>query len=96
MVIKEDLVEVLKTVEDPELFMDVWTLGLIYELELKKDKVEILMTFTTPMCPYGPMLIDMIKDAITDKYKEIKDVKVDITFDPPWEHSEELRAVFGV
>jgi metal-sulfur cluster biosynthetic enzyme len=96
MVSKEDIVEILKTVEDPELYMDVWTLGLIYEIKLKKDKVEIIMTFTTPMCPYGPMLLEMIESAIKEKHDDIKDVKIDVTFDPPWEPSEELRAMFGV
>lgn len=93
---KEDIVEVLKTVNDPELQMDVWNLGLIYEVQVKKDKVNIVMTFTTPMCPYGPMLLDMIEDAIKTKFKEIKTVKIDITFEPPWEPSEELRTMFGV
>jgi len=54
------------------------------------------MTFTTPMCPYGPMLLEMIEDAIMDKTKDIKNVKIDVVFDPPWEPSEELRAMFGV
>ena len=93
---KEDIVEVLKTVNDPELNLDVWSLGLIYEIDLKKDKVNIVMTFTTPMCPYGPMLLDMIEDAIKTKYSEIKTVKIDVTFDPPWEPSEDLRTMFGV
>jgi len=96
MVTKEDIIEVLKTVEDPELFMDVWSLGLIYEINVSKTKVDILMTFTTPMCPYGPMLLDMIEDAIKEKYSSIKEVKVEVTFDPPWEPSDELRAMFGV
>ncbi|MCM2324842.1 MAG: metal-sulfur cluster assembly factor [Candidatus Woesearchaeota archaeon] len=96
MATKEDVMEVLKTVNDPELQMDVWTLGLIYEIEVKKESVKIIMTFTTPMCPYGPMLLDMIEDAIKTRFKEIADVKIDVTFEPPWEPSEELRMMFGV
>ncbi len=96
MVKKEDIIEVLKLVEDPELFIDVWSLGLIYEIDVKKDTVEILMTLTTPMCPYGPMLMDMIEEEIKKKYTQIKKVKLELTFDPPWEPGEELRAMFGV
>ncbi len=96
MTTQKQIVEILKTVDDPELDIDVWSLGLIYEITIKKDKVDILMTFTTPMCPYGPMLMDMIKDAITSKIKSIKNVEIEITFDPPWEPSKELRAMFGV
>lgn len=93
---KEQIIEVLKNVEDPELQMDVWNLGLIYEIKVVKDKVDIKMTFTTPMCPYGPMLLDNIEFAIKDKHKEVKEVKIEVVFDPPWQPSEELKAMFGV
>jgi metal-sulfur cluster biosynthetic enzyme len=93
MVQKKDVVKVLKTVYDPELHMDVWTLGLIYEIVIK-DKIYITMTFTTPLCPYGPMLLEMIRDAL--KHKLDMDTEIEITFEPPWQPSEELRAMFGV
>ena len=93
---KKDIVKVLRTVIDPELHMDIWNLGLIYEVSVKKDTVEIVMTFTTPLCPYGPMLLEMIEDAVKDEYKSVKKVKIDVTFDPPWTPSDELRAMFGV
>lgn len=96
MIDKEKIVEVLKTVNDPELQMDVWTLGLIYEISVEKSKVNIKMTFTTPMCPYGPMLLDNVEFTLKDQIKEIKEVKIDVVFDPPWQPSEELRAMFGV
>ena len=96
MTTQKQIVEILKTVDDPELNIDVWSLGLIYEIKINKTQVNILMTFTTPMCPYGPMLIDMIKEAITSKQKDIKKVELEITFDPAWEPSKELRAMFGV
>ena len=96
MATKDEVVEVLKTVNDPEIMMDVWTLGLIYEVEVEDDTVDILMTFTTPMCPYGPMLLEMIESTIKDELQDIKTVTIEITFDPPWEPNEELRALFGV
>lgn len=94
MATQKEVIEVLKTVNDPELNMDVWTLGLIYEIKLDKDKISIKMTFTTPMCPYGPALLDMIESALKNKFK--REVKLEVVFEPPWEPSEELRAMFGV
>jgi metal-sulfur cluster biosynthetic enzyme len=96
MIKQEQVVEVLKTIDDPELGVDVWSLGLIYEVKIVKDIVKIKMTFTTPMCPYGPMLLDSIEDGIKSKLKEVKNVKVEVVFEPPWEPSDELKAMFGV
>jgi metal-sulfur cluster biosynthetic enzyme len=96
MVSREQIIEVLKIVEDPELHLDVWTLGLIYELKVEKNTVFIKMTFTTPMCPYGPLLLEMVEGAIKSHHKAVKGVKIQVVFDPPWEPSEELRAMFGV
>ena len=96
MVTNEDIIKVLKMVEDPELGIDVWTLGLIYELKVKNNEVNIKMTFTSPMCPYGPLLLEMIEDGIKSKFKDIKTVNLEVVFEPPWEPSEELRAMFGV
>lgn len=95
MATKEEIIEVLKTVEDPEINMDVWTLGLIYNIDPVDDStVKIKMTFTSPMCPFGPQIVEEIKAKLTEK--NIKTVDVEITFDPPWEPTEELRAILGV
>jgi metal-sulfur cluster biosynthetic enzyme len=95
MIKKEQVIKVLKTVEDPELRIDVYTLGLIYDIKIDKDKVKIKMTLTTPLCPYGPMLIDMVEDSIK-KIKGVKDVKTELVFDPPWQPNDELRTMFGI
>ena len=96
MIIKQNVIEALKKCIDPEIKIDVWTLGLIYDIEInKKNDIEIRMTFTTPFCPYGPMLVQ----DITSSLKNIKDagqVKVDVVFDPPWQPSEELKAQLGI
>ena len=95
MVTEEQVRETLKQCYDPELNMDMITLELIYGVTVTNDNVNIRMTFTTPACPYGPLLLD----DITKKLKAIpgvKDVKIDVVFDPPWQPSEELRALFGV
>ncbi len=95
MASKDDVIEQLKQVLDPELMVDVWTLELIYDIEVQKDTVEILMTYTTPMCPYGPQLQEDIKEHVTD-LEDIEEVDIEVTFTPKWEPSEEVRAMFGV
>jgi len=95
MVGKKEIINVLKKVEDPELGIDVYTLELIYDIKIEKDIVSILMTFTSPTCPFGGMLIEAIDSEIR-KIKGVEDVKIDITFDPLWNPSEELRAAFGI
>ena len=92
---KEDVISVLKQVNDPEIGIDVWTLELIYNVEVIKDKAKVRMTFTTPMCPYGPMLVEEIRSRIMG-IKGMKDVEVEVTFDPLWQPSEQLRATLGV
>ena len=92
---KEDVFGILKEINDPEIGIDVYTLELIYDVKVNDDKVKILMTLTTPMCPYGPMLIDEIKSRVSE-IKGIKEVDVEVTFDPPWQPSEQLRATLGV
>ena len=56
---KEKIIEILRTVEDPEIRIDIHTLGLIYDIDLdeKSKEVKILMTFTTPFCPYGDLIL---------------------------------------
>ncbi|MEK6807929.1 MAG: iron-sulfur cluster assembly protein [Nanoarchaeota archaeon] len=95
MVAREQLIESLKKVFDPEINIDVWTLGLIYDLKIEKDVVKVKMTLTTPMCPYGPALIDAVKEAVK-KVKDVKDASVEVVFEPPWAPSTELKLVLGI
>ncbi len=90
---RDEIIEAIKKVSDPEIGLDVWTLGLIYELDIKDDKVNIIMTFTSPMCPFGPDMVEEIKDEI--KKTGIKEVTVEIVFDPPWQPSDEVREMLG-
>ncbi len=93
MVTKEQLVEkVFKKYQDPEVGIDVWTMGLIYEVKIegkKQDLVKVKMTFTSPMCPLGPMMIEEITEMI--KKEGAEKVEIEIVFDPPWQPSEELK-----
>ncbi len=92
---KEHIIETLKQVYDPEIQVDVWTMGLIYDIKIDNKKVHIIMTLTTPMCPYGPMLLEEVKARIKED-TDAEDVQIDITFEPPWQPSEELRMMLGV
>lgn len=92
---EEDVMNVLKGVNDPEIGIDVVTLELIYNVNVENDKINIKMTFTTPMCPYGPMLVEEIKSKVS-QLNGAKEVNVEVVFDPPWKPSEELRATLGV
>ncbi|OGZ03837.1 MAG: hypothetical protein A2648_02015 [Candidatus Lloydbacteria bacterium RIFCSPHIGHO2_01_FULL_41_20] len=90
---KEQIIEKLKTVKDPELGIDVWTLGLIYKIETEEEGIDILMTLTSPFCPFAEELIASVEKALIPLYPE---VRVNITFDPPWEPTKELRTMLGV
>jgi metal-sulfur cluster biosynthetic enzyme len=96
MVIEKEVKEVLKNTYDPELGIDLDTLGLIYDVDFdeKAQKLYIKMTFTTPLCPYGPQMIGEIKGKF--RALGLDDVKFDVVFDPPWEPSPEVRAMLGV
>ena len=95
MITQEELIDVFKGYDDPELSIDVWTLGLIYKLEiLDDDHLKVLLTFTSPMCPFGPEMVAELKKRIEDK--GVKNVEIEVTFEPPWEPSEELREMLGV
>jgi len=92
---KEEVIEVLKKIEDPEIHIDIWTLELIYNVDVNDDKIKVKMTFTSPMCPYGPQLVEEIKTKVSE-VNGVKGVDVEVVFDPPWKPSEELRATLGV
>ena len=95
MVNKNDIIEVLKKIVDPEINIDVWTLGLIYSIEENDNKTKIIMTLTSPMCPYGPQLIEEITSKVS-ALEGVKSVDIEVTFDPPWNPPEDLRALLGV
>ena len=95
MITKEQLIEnVFKKYEDPELNIDVWTLGLIYEIKIDGNKVRVVLTFTSPLCPFGPQMVEDLKKMIFDLGAE--EASIEVTFTPPWKPSEELREMLGV
>lgn len=92
---KDNVIDILKTINDPEVQLDVWSMGLIYDVEVKDKDVKITMTYTTPFCPWGPQLQDAIKTTVKDQLGA-KTVDIDLTFDPPYKMPDELRATLGI
>ena len=89
MAVSEDLIrEELKKVIDPELFVNIVDLGLVYEVtiqdaEEEKKNIKIDMTLTSPMCPAGPQLIAQSKQVVS-AIEDVGEVEVKIVLDPPW------------
>ncbi|MUP45288.1 DUF59 domain-containing protein [Gramella sp. BOM4] len=80
----EKIVKVLKTIYDPEIPVDIYELGLIYDVMVSTDyDVKILMTLTTPNCPVAESLPMEVEEKVKS-LDMVKDAEVEITFDPPW------------
>ena len=95
----EKIVTVLKTIYDHEIPVDIYELGLIYDVFVNEDRdVKILMTLTTPNCPVAESLPMEVEEKVKS-LDEVKDAEVEITFDPPWTQelmSEEAKLELGM
>lgn len=83
MASREEIVEVLKTCYDPEIPVNIWDLGLIYDITQQDGKVRIQMTLTALGCPIGPVLAEEIRWKV-GQLPGVEEVEVDIVFSPPW------------
>ncbi|MGB2128772.1 MAG: iron-sulfur cluster assembly protein [Flavicella sp.] len=96
--IGEKIVQVLKTIFDPEIPVDIYELGLIYDVMINEHKeAKILMTLTTPNCPVAETLPKEVEDKV-EQLEEIDSAEVEITFDPAWTQdmmSEEAKLELG-
>ena len=96
--IGEEVVGVLCTIFDPEIPVDIYELGLIYDVFVNEDKdVKILMTLTTPNCPVAESLPQEVKEKVRS-LDEVNEVELELTFDPPWTRdlmSEEAKLELG-
>ncbi|HKK68590.1 MAG TPA: iron-sulfur cluster assembly protein, partial [Bacteroidales bacterium] len=94
-----DVVKALKNVYDPEIPVNVYDLGLIYEIDVKeKGEVDITMTLTAPNCPMADIVLNDVETYVAD-VKGIENVNVNLTFDPPWDKSmlsDEARLELGM
>lgn len=96
--LESSIIDIIKTVYDPEIPVDVYELGLIYEVKINSDQsVEVEMTLTSPNCPVAESLPKEVEDAIMS-VAGVKSAKVNIVFDPPWDQtmmSEEAKLELG-
>ncbi len=97
--LRERVIDVLKTCYDPEIPVDIWELGLIYEINISEgNDVHIKMTLTSPACPVAETLPPDVEQKVRD-IPDVNTAKVEITFDPPWDKemmSEEARLELGM
>lgn len=95
----EEIVKKLKTIYDPEIPVDIYELGLIYDVMVNEDyEVKILMTLTSPNCPVAETLPREVEEKVK-AIEYVKDAEVEITFDPPWSKdlmSEEAKLELGM
>ena len=97
--VEQNIVDTLKNIYDPEIPVNIYDLGLIYDIDYEPDgNVEVKMTLTAPNCPMADMLLeDVVKQV--GKVKGVKNVEVVLTFEPPWDKSmlsEEARLELGL
>ncbi|MFY7667708.1 MAG: SUF system Fe-S cluster assembly protein [Crocinitomicaceae bacterium] len=96
--LENKIVEMLKTIYDPEIPVDIFELGLIYEVRIDADQhVEIDMTLTSPNCPVAETMPKEVEDKVAS-VEHVKSAKVNIVFDPPWDKdmmSEEAKLELG-
>jgi len=82
--IKEAVIEVLKTCYDPEIPVDIWEMGLIYDIEIDdQENVVIKMTLTSPACPVAGSLPAEVEQKVRD-LEVVNDAKIELVWDPPW------------
>lgn len=96
--LREKIEEQLKTVYDPEIPVNIWELGLVYEIKIKENnRIGIDMTLTAPGCPVAGDIIREVDEKVRN-IEGVSDVDVHLTFDPPWTKemmSEEARLELG-
>ncbi len=96
--LKNTIIEVLKTIYDPEIPVDVYELGLIYEIKIDDNwNVEIIMTLTSPNCPVAESLPEEVREKV-ERIEQVNQSGVTITFEPAWDKdmmSEEAQLELG-
>ena len=86
MDLKEKVIAEVKKIYDPEIPVNIYELGLIYDISIKDKDVCVKMTLTTPNCPVAESLPKEVKDSILE-IKEVKKVDLDLVWEPPWDKS---------
>ena len=84
---RDDVIEALRSVEDPELGMDIVELGLLYDVEVHEPQVHVRYSLTSMGCPAGPLIEQSIQEVL-HSLPGIEDVETELTWDPPWTHEK--------
>jgi metal-sulfur cluster biosynthetic enzyme len=95
---RQDLLQALRELIDPEVGVNIIDLGLVYSAEIESGNVRIVMTMTTPACPMHSYLTEEVRRAIFRQFEEVENVNVEIAWDPPWSSqmiSEEGKRQLG-
>jgi metal-sulfur cluster biosynthetic enzyme len=94
---REDVIEALRVVEDPELGMDIVELGLLYDAEVEGSKVHVTYSLTSMGCPVGPLIEQQIREAV-EAMDGVEEVEAEITWTPPWtpdKMSDDAKFILG-
>ena len=86
MDLKEKVITEIKKIYDPEIPVNIYELGLIYDIKIQDKDVQVKMTLTTPNCPVAESLPKEVKDSILE-IKDVNKVDLDLVWDPPWDKS---------
>lgn len=86
MDLREQVIAEIRKIYDPEIPVNIFELGLIYDVKVKDDKAKIIMTLTTPNCPVAESLPKEVKDSAM-QVEGIEEVDLDLVFEPPWDKS---------
>ena len=100
--LKKKIIDALKEVYDPEIPVNIYDLGLIYDIKIEDKKIRIKMTVTAAGCPVAYVILDAAEASVRQRVGDEYDVKVELVLDPPWdptriteEGRRELKEIFG-
>jgi metal-sulfur cluster biosynthetic enzyme len=94
---KDEVVEALRAVEDPELGMDIVDLGLLYDVEIDGPKIKVIHSLTSMGCPAGPMIQEDIVN-VASAVEGVEEVEIELTWEPPWtpdRMSDDAKFILG-
>lgn len=99
MATKEEILETLKQVQDPEIGLSIVDLGLVYGVDIDHQRVDVTMTLTSPACPYGAQIVDGVK-TVPLKLDGVDEVEVKVVWNPPWDPdtmmSDDAKDTLGI
>ena len=85
-IVKDNIIDALKKIYDPEIPVNIWDMGLIYDIDIKPELVVVKMTFTSPTCPMMEDLMTQVRESVQAVVGTVP-VRVDLVWDPPWDLS---------